>query len=350
MADAHTPGTRPAEQPDDDVPLLKLSHSPSPGTEGSARTTNVYEDQHADGADNADGPMQQRRAQEAAAGSCTVKRQAVHRRCTSMRVAVAAACGVVVGACATAVCFVSVATGKAPQARHGTGMGGTPLQLSASWSSLAELKASPWHDYLRRVYADDLTAMAFPFTLLNLHMFHAAHLPRGVLESLRVREQDPRDARVLGRPMVFGELYRLWGGMKPVGVPWDQFNVWRCIYAVGVCEPPSGNGVCAATMASGYSNDAVHTGLASFTKVEVTHRMGDPHGSGMWFYWARGSGIYFVRSGDPPCLVRTFGCAWLRTNLLRRRLPCCVCARAVCRICAGRRFTATTKPLRPSAT
>jgi len=140
--------------------------------------------------------------------------------------------------------------------------------------------------------------MAFPFSLMQLHMFRTDLLPKGVAESLAIRQQDKTNVRVIGPPLVFGQLYRLWGGNKPP-IAWNEMNIWRCIYSFGECTPQSAAGYCATDTPTtlDYSLSAVYTGLSSHTKVEVTHRLGDPVGSGMWFYFARGSGIYYVRAG-----------------------------------------------------
>lgn len=149
---------------------------------------------------------------------------------------------------------------------------------------MEELQASPWYSYLQKVYDNDLATLAFPFSLLQLNMFHTALLPPKVYDTLSVRKQDPSDVRIIGRPIFFGELYRLWGGQKPAGRPWEAFNIWRCIYSVGVCQPPTAAGACTGDGSRiDYSLSAVYTGLPSHSKVEVTHRIGDPVGSGEAF-------------------------------------------------------------------
>ena len=90
-------------------------------------------------------------------------------------------------------------------------------------------------------------------------------------------------------PLVFGDLYRLWGGDAPLdasgGIALDRLDIFRCIYPV--CQP-------------GYSDGAIpglDDGLPSHTLVEVMHRsearyFRQQRGSGMWFYLAVGSGVY----------------------------------------------------------
>ena len=169
------------------------------------------------------------------------------------------------------------------------------LPLQYGWDSLAQLTKEPlWHRYLDSVY--NASTLNFPFSLLQLQMFYADRLPRNISRSLKFRKQDEASGTVavIGAPLRFGELYRLWGGNMPT-TGWEHMDVWRCIYPVGQCTAPSSTtdyGVCPAG-AVGPEDGVLFSGLPSHAKVEVTHRLGDPLGSGMWFYWARGSGIYF---------------------------------------------------------
>ena len=333
--------------------------TPMPTTHGARHVQReAVTDNHDDGGDGGDGGDQDRRLlhpelglawRGRGKGEDEDERGGGRQRCF---VPLALTAAVVLGGGLSAACFV-LGGCKAPgSSQPPPPPGGTALQLSDSWASRAELEGSPWHDYLLKVYDHDLTVLAFPFSLLQLHMFHTPLLPPNVFKSLHVREQDPNDARIIGRPMVFGELYRLWGGSKPVGVPWDQFNVWRCIYSVGGCEPPTEHGECATDGTRiDYSLNAVRTGLPSHSKVEVTHRVGDRPGSGMWFYWARGSGIYFVRGAPLTCLAATScGSTCPSVCLLLHAVDWHADHGDVCRICGKRWFTVTTPTLPRSAT
>ena len=90
------------------------------------------------------------------------------------------------------------------------------------------------------------------------------------------------------------DLYRLWGGDAP-STPWETINLWRCIYPTGQCTIPGVPLAYASCPgpALGPQDGVLYSGLPSHTKAEVTHRVGDLTNSGMWFYWARGSGVYF---------------------------------------------------------
>ena len=162
------------------------------------------------------------------------------------------------------------------------------VQLSDNWASLSQLAQDPeWHRYLDAVY--NVSTLRFPFSLLQLHTFYSELLPSNVSRGLHLRKQDQAgdDVGIIGAPLRFGELYRLWGGDMPT-TGWSSIHIWRCIYPVGQCTVPGAStdyGICDAGAALGPEDGVLYSGLPSHSKAEVTHRVGDPPGSGLWMYW-----------------------------------------------------------------
>lgn len=158
-------------------------------------------------------------------------------------------------------------------------------QLSDSFESLVALWRSGWYDYLDQIYG--ASTLRFPCSLRQLGFFYTSRIPGGV----RFREH-PRsaltrlegaDANVVYGPMQRGELYRTWGG-DLLGTSWAQLNLYRMLHALDGRWSPEVD-----TPVGGPSP----RGFASHERVEVMHTVGDARGSGMWFYYAKGSGIYF---------------------------------------------------------
>lgn len=160
-------------------------------------------------------------------------------------------------------------------------------QLCKLYATIADLQNDDdWFWYFDMVYG--VESMHFPFSMAPLNFFYTHLLSQSVREGLRVRGQeittvgfDLRPSDGAG-PLCLGDLYRLWGGDAPPDLA--ALDIWRCIYPVG--QPTNAD-------ASNNINFQLATGFPSNAWVEVMHSRGDPAQSGMWFYYAAGSGIYF---------------------------------------------------------
>lgn len=198
-----------------------------------------------------------------------------------------------------------------------------PMQLTNTFANAASLRSSEWASYFESVYGID--TMRFPFSLAELVFFYSEFLPKSVASSIKLRKQKSSLAPI-GGPLVFGDLYYLYGGdvpLRPNGDrDWKRMDTYRCIYPVG----SEGGGVRAV-----HGNPGLESGLPSRSKVEVTHRSDRKYfkwaansfkknsakitnqDAGMWFYLAPGSGIFLdlgrtIVFEDHDKASRKFGC------------------------------------------
>lgn len=164
-------------------------------------------------------------------------------------------------------------------------------QLSDRFESLKELRLSEWFGYLDGIYG--ASTLRFPLSLRQLGFFYTPRLPKPARFREHPRSQPTQqgEANVLHGPIQRGELYRTWGG-EAHGTAWAQLNLYRMLHAFDGRWAPTVDAPVGAAPHIGPSF-GIPSGFASHTRVEVMHRVGDARGSGMWFYYARGSGVYF---------------------------------------------------------
>lgn len=194
-------------------------------------------------------------------------------------------------------------------------------QLTGVFHSANDL--GDWHEYFDSVYG--VHTMKFPFDLGSLNFFYEDRLPRRIRSSLRVRgDENQRTSHswgwndaISGGPLVKGDLYRMF----------NKDHVFRC--ELDICSTDSVDSACraggfvgtacnkngSATTLARYTpfrrsatNRAAGgirmpgavtslylkaSGVPNNTLVEVIHSAGDPPGMGFWFYYAKGSGVYY---------------------------------------------------------
>ena len=211
-------------------------------------------------------------------------------------------------------------------------------QLQDTFHSAADL--GEWHDYFESVYG--VETMRFPFSLADLNFFYEDRLPAGVRASLRVRGGADVSRWGESSPLLRGQLYRLFSSSHIFRCPLDVCSTdgvdSLCAangFAGGGC--PRGRedsrsarihkAATAALRLRGRAERALHSrrphglvrslaldpmpnpmlrpsvnslaaepmlqaGAPNNSLVEVIHTGGDPPNMGVWFYYARGSGIY----------------------------------------------------------
>lgn len=201
-------------------------------------------------------------------------------------------------------------------------------QLTHTFQSADDLGA--WRDYFESVYG--VSTMTFPFSLASLNFFYQDRLPKSVRKTLRVRGPDAQGGNWgwheldSGGPLRRGDLYHLY----------DSNHIFRC--ELDVCSSESADTACVQqgftgekcrsagparhmrfnlsllqrhtrTAAARHHLMALHSmtqtsaatrtpvmarhGEPNNTLVEVIHNWGDPPRMGFWFFYAKGSGVYF---------------------------------------------------------
>ena len=160
-------------------------------------------------------------------------------------------------------------------------------QLTASFASESELRASEWWSYFETIYGSE--TLVYPLHVGALTYFHNHLLPPGVMDGL---DHVPQDYG--GYPAVhFPDLLR-WGDFAHGLYCLHKGDFWRFWRHVNSECPSIDEPAC-----RGLNEVVLNRGAPDHSLIEVQHmccdglRQGGSTRIGFWHYLAPGSGIFF---------------------------------------------------------
>jgi len=147
-------------------------------------------------------------------------------------------------------------------------------ELFPTIKNTMELKKSMWYDYIDHIYDINTIQNNYPIDIKNFSFFYTKYIPKEVLENIK--------DQIKKEPCIYGDFYT---NLNNIFEYCDTFHVYMYPYVI-----PS------LITNKNRPNDPpflLDKGVCSHTWIEVIHCCCDIYLNGYWFYFAKGSGIWY---------------------------------------------------------